>query len=229
MSTTLNLALAVALSLAAQDPPAAEQEAAPPARTHYALVGATVHSMVPGEEPAVRTVVVNEGRIEAVLAQDVELPEGLERLDLGGLHLTPGLIDGHVNHDLEHDSLYVSRGVTLVRDTGNHVHNVLQFRLPEIRDLAPGPDLYICGPALTGLDQASTTVWGLPNPRAASEVLPRKLDELEAQAVAMGLSPDAFRFDYLMFRNDLTKETAAALVRMAHGRGIEVWGYMPVG
>ncbi len=42
-----------------------------------------------------RTLLVNDGRIEAVLAPDDGLPDGTPVIDLGGLTVLPGLIDTH--------------------------------------------------------------------------------------------------------------------------------------
>ena len=226
----LLLTLLAGPSSALQEPGGPPQaDPASPAPTRYALVGAIVHSMLPGEEPAPRTVIVSGSTIEALLDPSQSLDEELTTVDLDGLHLIPGLIDGHVNHDLEHDALYVSRGVTLVRDTGNIVHDILLLRTPQMRALVPGPDLYICGPALGGGNQQDDSVWGLPSPRAATEVLPRKLDELAARAKEVGVAPDLYEFDYLYFRGDLRAETAAALCTMAHSRGLTVWGPLPSG
>lgn len=237
--TSLTLCLATTLGALAQEPappPAAGQDASlpavappgPPAR--FAMVGGTVHTLTEGEEPARRTVVVNLGRVEAVLPPDAPLEDGLEVLDVTGLHLVPGLIDGHVNHDVEHDTMYVARGVTLVRDVGSVVHDILQLRRPDMRQLGPGPDLYICGPSLSGNDEANAMTWGLPNPRAAREVLPEKLADLKGKAVEMGLEPEAFDFDYLYFRPDLQLETARALIEAAHDSlDLQVWGPIPAG
>src|SRR5688572_16605409 len=83
-----------------------------------AYTGATVHTFVPDAEPVVATIVVDVDRIVAI-GPDVEIPADARRVDLSGFHVVPGLIDGFVNHDPDHDRLYVSAGVTCVRDTGN--------------------------------------------------------------------------------------------------------------
>lgn len=236
MPTTPLICTLALLIAATQDPPppageepAEEGEPALEEPELLALVGGIVHSQVEGREPAVRTVVVRDRRIEALLEPGTAPPEDAHTVDVQGLHLVPGLIDGHVNHDPEHDNLYVARGVTLVRDVGNTVQDVVQMRLPAFRELGPGPDLFICGPALTGGDERTPSTWPLPHERAAREVLPQKLDELAAQAVENEREPDAYDFDYLYFRPDLKAEVAEALVEMAHGRDLAVWGPVPAG
>ena len=107
-----------------------------------ALVGGTVHTMTEGTEPSVQTVLIEEGRITAI-AEDLELPEGTEIVDVAGMHVAPGLIDGMTNHDADHDALYIASGVTLIRDTGNDLSMfeqgflgiVVGNALPELAEL----------------------------------------------------------------------------------------------
>jgi len=65
---------------------------APPQNGAIALTGGTVH---PVSGPAIEggTVVFEDGVITAV-GRDVEIPAGAERIDVSGLHVYPGLIDG---------------------------------------------------------------------------------------------------------------------------------------
>jgi imidazolonepropionase-like amidohydrolase len=81
------LPLALPGNLAASDQiPGAPQ-------THpIALVGATVHT-VSGEDLAGGTVLFIDGTITAV-GTDVVIPEDARRIDVSGLHLYPGMIDG---------------------------------------------------------------------------------------------------------------------------------------
>jgi imidazolonepropionase-like amidohydrolase len=65
---------------------------APPQNGAIALVGGTVH---PVSGPAIEggTVVFEDGVITAV-GRDVQIPAGADRIDVSGLHVYPGLIDG---------------------------------------------------------------------------------------------------------------------------------------
>ncbi|WP_419185803.1 amidohydrolase family protein [Rohdeia mirabilis] len=127
-----------------------------PPQRRYALVGATVHSMVPGVEPAVMTVLVNGDRIDAI-GVDLELPLGTERIDVSGKHLVPGLVDGLVTYDPQHDELYVTSGVTTVRDTGGNPSVRAQLKQPQFRDRVPGPFLVTAGAVLDGSPPVSPT------------------------------------------------------------------------
>ncbi len=75
-------------SLADRDvPPASEQEEV------VALVGGTVHP-VSGPRIDVGTVILVGGRIQAVgSVADVSVPDGATRIDVGGKHVYPGMID----------------------------------------------------------------------------------------------------------------------------------------
>lgn len=213
-----------------QDPPpeaGAEQEPVEvePA-PHYLLIGATVHCMTAeNAEPAVMSVEIKDGVITRV--GKIAEAEGAEVIDLSGLHLVPGLIDSHVNFDLEHDSLYIANGVTTVRDVGNDVQEILQMRFAPIRDLAPGPNLMICGPTLSGAYETTNASWSVPRPEAVKSLV-EQLDNYERLGYEAG-DHRLYAFDYLSFRPDLTQETANAVCAMAKGRGLQVWGPIPEG
>src|SRR5262245_24355683 len=128
---------------------AAAGEGGAPAE-HVALVGGTVHTLEPGAEPAVANLLLSDGRIEAVLAPDVALPESARRIDVAGKHVVPGLIDGMVYFDPGQDALYVAAGVTTIRDLGADPVRALMAREPPARDRVPGPFLLTAGAVIDG-------------------------------------------------------------------------------
>jgi imidazolonepropionase-like amidohydrolase len=73
-----------------------------------ALVGGLLHSMVPGAPPAVGTILIDHGLIEAV-GPKVVVPADAKVYDLAGKHVLPGLVDAMVNFDPDHDLLYLLR------------------------------------------------------------------------------------------------------------------------
>ncbi len=178
-----------------------------------ALEGATVHTLVPEEGPRVATVIVRDGRIEAV-GEDLAVPAGAERVDLAGRHLVPGLIDGMVHHDLEHDPLYILAGVTCVRDLGNDLGTIFAARSPAVRDRGPGPALVVCGAAFDGPRPSTTESVVVGGAADVEDKLPR-LRELgiDFVAVQQGLGVGAWR----------------RLVLLAHEQGLAVWGPLPAG
>lgn len=177
------------------------------------LAGGTVHSMVPGQTPRVADLLVEEGRIAAI-GEDLDAPEGAEVLDCTGWHLVPGLFDGWIHHDLEHDPLYVAAGVTTARDLGNDIGRVFLARAPRVRDEAPGPTLLVCGAVLDGAPPATTESVVCTNAAEVEDKLPR-LIELGPDLIAIhqGLPAPAWR----------------RTIELAHEAGLQVWGPLPRG
>ncbi len=177
-----------------------------------ALTGGTVHTQVPGEEPRVATVWIEDRRIRAV-GPDLELPADVQRIDVRGKHVVPGLIDGFVNHDPDHDRLYVASGITLVRDVGNDLARVLAERDRDMqsgaRERGPGPAIWSAGAVLDGVPPSTTAAIVLATPKDAQDKLPR-LFELD--------------LDYVSFHLGLEKPTLAKAIELAHKRGLKVWG-----
>jgi hypothetical protein len=204
--------LAVLALLQAQAP--ASPGAAPPKPPEnvLALTGAVVHTMVPGETPTVRTILVQGSRITAV-APAAEIPAEARRIDLAGKHVIPGLIDGMVNHDSDHDRLYVTAGVTLVRDGGNDVARIFGERDREhesgARDRGPGPAILCAGGVLDGSPPSTRTAIVLDTPESVKDKIPRLLE----------LAPD-----YLSFYSGLKEPVLRKVAELAHAKGLQVWG-----
>jgi imidazolonepropionase-like amidohydrolase len=86
-----------------------------------ALVGATLIDGNGGEPVQNSLVVIRNERIESVGKSDeLEIPKDAEVVDVKGLTLLPGLIDAHYHNEesLEMAGLFLSHGVTSVRDPG---------------------------------------------------------------------------------------------------------------
>jgi len=239
-STPAALVAALLAALAAPAAPCQErapEEQAPPgaappapvppvAPQPVALVGGIVFRM-DGTDPGPATVIVRDGRIEAV-GPDLEPPADCARLDVAGLFVVPGLVDGAVNHDPEHDALYVARGVTLVRDTGNRMSIIAERRAAE-RERGPGPDLYVAGPVIDGPQSATTDALRLASPADARAGLERLAATLVERAEAHGLASDAYALDYLSFHRALDPATWREVLAFAHGHGLSAWGPLPQG
>jgi len=178
-----------------------------------ALTGGTVHSMVPGEEPRVATVLVEEGRFLAV-GPDLEIPEDAVVIALDGAHLVPGLVDGMVHHDLEHDPLYVLSGVTLARDLGNDTAHIFLSRNPAVRDAMPGPDLVVCGPIFDGAPPATTEAAVVLGPEDVDDKLPRLFER---------------GADFVTFHLGIPEPAWRRLLERAHEMELDVWGPVPNG
>jgi len=174
------------------------------------LAGATVHPMTPGSAAAPRDVVIEDGRIVALTApgETTRVPPDARRVDAAGLHLIPGLIDGFVNHDAEHDRLYVANGVTLVRDLGGDLALATAERAPAARQRNPGPWIWAAGAALGG-------------PGARSGILIATPEELEGKLTRLLAD---YPIDYLSVQVTLPTPAWRKLLELAHAKDKQVWG-----
>lgn len=209
MILSVLLALASAQDPAAPKPPEAEKSKP----QVLALEGAIVHTMIPGETPRVATVIVEGERIRSVGGQGMQIPPEAIRVDLAGKHLIPGLIDGMVNHDPDHDRLYVTAGVTLVRDVGNDLARIFAERDKRhetgARDRGPGPAILCAGAVLDGPDPATKSAVVLGTPEEAETKIARLLE----------LEPD-----YLSFHSGLAVPVWRRVIELGHAANLQVWG-----
>ena len=189
---------------------ASELPAPPPQR--FALVGGTVHTMVAGVEPEVLTVIVNGDRIDAI-GVDLEVPLGVERIDCTGKHVVPGLIDGLVLYQPLHDELYVTSGVTAVRDTGKNPMVVRQLMQRSYRDRVPGPHLSSAGAVFDGEPPTSPFAIVL---RTEAEV------EQYMNELARG------GFDYTCLLPAIDPGLLGSIYSTADALGLDVWGMLPI-
>ena len=121
--------------------------AGPEAARVLVIRGATVIDGRGG--PAIRdaAVVVRGERIAAVGPRTaVTIPPNAEVFDASGLTLVPGLIDSHFHIDGDDGlpALYLTHGITSVRDPGQWIEAYDMAR----KSGAPVPRLFLCGPHL---------------------------------------------------------------------------------
>jgi len=178
-----------------------------------ALEGATVHTMQPGAEAVPATVLIEDGEITAV-GQGLEVPEGARRVDLGGRHLVPGLIDGMANLDPEHDPLHTAAGVLLLRDAGNDLERIASARMARAQPTAVGPDLFICGLVFDGQPPATT-----------NSVIVRNAEEVDGKLEGL----IGWEIDYIATHTGIPHDAWKHLVTAAHEAGMQVWGPQPTG
>lgn len=112
-----------------------------------AIIGATLIDGR-GGAPIVDAVVIVRGeKIVAVGRRAVvSIPAGAEKIDAKGLTLLPGLIDSHFHIDGDDPlpALYLTHGITSVRDPGQWTEAYDIAR----KGPAPVPRLFLCGPHL---------------------------------------------------------------------------------
>ena len=127
-----------------------------PAGSLVAIVGATLIDGRGGQPISDSVVVVRDGRIAAVgNRSSVKIPQGAEIIDAKGLTLLPGLIDAHFHIDGDDPlpGLYLSHGVTSLRDPGQWIEAY------DVARKGPGPiaRLFLCGPHLDSQPPAFPT------------------------------------------------------------------------
>ncbi|MEM7516649.1 MAG: amidohydrolase family protein, partial [Planctomycetota bacterium] len=188
--------------------------------------------MEPGSEPLQGAeILVAGGKIVAVVEAGASLPElftedgkplTFRDVPLEGAHVVPGLIDSMVNHDPDHDVLYLASGVTLVRDLGNDLGRILDSKRPASRDAAPGPALHIAGGILAGSPPVTTEAVVVTHAEEAADKLPR-LFELGVDYISfhlrLGLSQVAGGAV-----TGSPRETLAAVAEISHANDRKVWG-----
>jgi len=79
--------------------------------------------------------------------------DGAARIDASGMTVMPGLIDAHVHlgREPEHDGpLYVSAGVTTVRDTGGSLERLAELKRRRADGTWKGPRVIGAGPLIDG-------------------------------------------------------------------------------
>ena len=122
---------------------------------------------------------VRGARIAAVVPVAALPPESaVERLDVAGSFILPGLIDVHVHSEDWHAPLYLANGVTAVRDVGCSLAQTIARRQAWNRADACAPRFVCTGPLLDGDSGASWTGMAeiIRTPREARTQVDRLVD-----------------------------------------------------
>ena len=208
-----SLALVCALASCGPDAPLAD----------LAIQNVTVIDAVNGVREA-RTVVVDGGRITAVMAAD-EAVDAVETVDATGQYLIPGLWDFHVH--LTYDErfteampgLFLNHGITSIRDTGGPLELVLPVVQALRADGATAPRVFFAGPLLDGeyvvYDGENRPLLGIANP------------DVETARANVARLADA-GVDFLKIYEMVAPEVFAVLVEEAQARGLPMDGHVPL-
>ena len=179
----------------------------------YALVGARVvdGTLRPPLDNA--TVLIRDGRIEAVgPRRAVAIPSGATVMDVTGKTIIPGLWDmhGHLSQ-MEWGPAYLAAGVTTARDMGGEMRFLIALRDAFAATNGVGPRVLLAGlidgPGALGF---GTTIATTP---AEGEVL---VDEYHGRG-----------FEQIKLYNSITAPVAGAIIRRAHSVGMTVTGHVP--
>src|SRR5256714_3622114 len=187
--------------------------ARPDANHIIAIVGATLIDGR-GDAPLLDAVVVVRGeRIVAVGKRaSVSIPAGAEVVDAKGLTLVPGLIDSHFHIDGDDSlpALYLTHGVTSVRDPGQWTEAYDVAR----KGPAPVPRLFLCGPHLDSP----------PAAYPADSFIVR--DAEETRMAVNRFVDDGASAIKVYFRLPLALIKVA--IDTAHARGVPVMGHLEI-
>lgn len=183
-----------------------------------ALTGVHVVHVEDGRIERSRTVIVRDGRIEAIQPESQALPAGPKRrVDARGLYLIPGLWDMHVHahragRERWHYPMYIAHGVVGVRDASTHLGSGMDFRT---QGASAGP--------------APRVIWGSPAldraPPFLSHGLAVETPEAGRQLVRLlaGLG-----YDFIKVYDGLSPENYHAIAEEAKRVGIPVEGHVPL-
>ena len=186
-----------------------------------ALTGATVIDGTGAEPRANQTIVLRDGRIEAV-GPDVAVPEGARVIDASGHTVIPGIVGLHDHTFYTTNSrrtqgtytaprLYLASGVTTIRTTGSyHPYSELNLKRAIEAGAEPGPRIHVTGPYLTGVGGAGYMT------QVGSEEDARRVVAYWAEEGATWFKA------YTMIRAD----ELAAVIDEAHKRGLKVTGHL---
>jgi imidazolonepropionase-like amidohydrolase len=209
--------LGVFIARAARDAVAALEEfgGAGAQDTLVALVGGRIIDGT-GQAPVENgTIVVRGSRIVAAGAADqVRVPPGATRLDVSGATILPGLWDMHAHYaQVEWGPVYLSEGVTTVRDVGNQFEFITAVRDAIAAGLGLGPRILAAG-IIDGT-----------GPRAIGSVRAGT----PAEAIAAVRRYHDGRFQQIKIYSSVAPALVPVITAEAHRLGMTVTGHVPSG
>src|SRR3569832_1361577 len=187
--------------------------AQPPATSVIAIVGATLIDGTGGPVVSDSTVVIRGDRIVAVGKRDaIKVPTDTKVVDAKGLTLIPGLIDSHFHIDGDDPlpALYLSHGVTSVRDPGQWIEAYDAAR----KASAPVPRLFLCGPHLDSPPPAYPTDSFIVRAAEETRLAVNRFVDDGASAIKV-----YFRLPLALIR---------VAIETAHARGVPVMGHLEI-
>lgn len=180
-----------------------------------AIRGARLFDPETGGVRARTTVVVRGERVQIVGADgEVEIPADAQVIDAAGKLLLPGLWDMHVHAGPGSGLLFLSSGITTVRDMGNDPEDLLALAGRFDRGEEIGPRVVACG----FLDGSG------PYAAPTGDLIDTEKDALDRvdRYASSG-------FAQVKLYSSLSPALVPAIVARAHARGLRVSGHIPYG
>ncbi|HEY8258407.1 MAG TPA: amidohydrolase family protein [Gemmatimonadales bacterium] len=181
----------------------------------FALIGATLIDGTGAPPISGATVLIRDGRIVAAgSTRSVTIPPGVERVDVTGRTVLPGLWDMHAHYEqVEWGPIYLAAGVTTARDVGNEFEFITAVRDAIDSGRGIGPRLVLAGivdgngPRGAGVDKAGDA----------------------SQAVRIVRRYHAAGFRQMKIYSSISLPVLRAVAREAHRLGMTVTGHVPEG
>jgi imidazolonepropionase-like amidohydrolase len=179
------------------------------AYTHARVLDVAKHAWL-----ADHTVVVVGNKITAVgPSPTTKVPLGGEVIDLAGKAIVPGLVDMHSHTGPTDGVLDIASGVTTIRDVGNDPDKLDDLKARFDAGTAVGPHVVRFG-----------FVEGRNEKAAASKVTAETVEEANA-AVELFAKRG---YEGIKIYNSVKVELVPVIARLAHRRGMQVTGHVPV-
>jgi imidazolonepropionase-like amidohydrolase len=178
-----------------------------------AITGATLIDGRGGEPVPDAVVLIRGERIVAAgRRSSVPVPAGAETVEAGGLTLLPGLIDAHFHIDGDDPlpALYLTHGVTSIRDPGQWIEAYDAARAAS----APVPRLFMMGPHLDSPPPAYPTDSHIVRDAEEARVAVNRLVDSGASGIKV----------YFRLPLGLIK----VVVETAHARGVPVTSHLEI-
>jgi imidazolonepropionase-like amidohydrolase len=171
-----------------------------------------------------QTVILSNGKIDAITVSSGNVPKEATTLDLSGYSVIPGLVGMHdhmfypmgngVFGEMAYSfpRLYLAGGVTTIRTTGSlEPYTDLELKKEIDAGQIPGPKVHVTGPYLEGPGSFAVQLHQLRGPDDATKTANYWMDE--------GVD----NFKAYMF---ITPAELSAAIAAAHKRGVKVTGHL---
>ena len=157
-------------------------------------------------------VVIRDDRIvEVGTRTEIQPPENAKVIDVTGKFILPGLIDIHVHYHDWMGELFLTHGVTTVKDMGNDIEWISRISSEVEEGKVRGPRIVYVGNALDASPPAMEHHIGLDDPSVAS----RAVELLHSRGASA-----------IKVREKITPELLRVITDRAHQLGIPVTGHL---
>jgi imidazolonepropionase-like amidohydrolase len=174
-----------------------------------------------GSAPIPEAVIIIEAQMikEVGAGSGVEIPAGVEKIDLQGSYIIPGMMNTHVHNGYDESNLreWAQHGVTTVRDLGSAGDSpaTVYSRRDKRNSDARNARLVAAGPLVTTVGGYGS--YPVSSPTDAAEKTSRLID-LGADIIKIGIEDNLQGRQWPL----LPMAEIEAIVDTAHGRGIPV-------